>query len=63
LIDASTQQDLRTLADGATIDLSVDGSALNVRANISGAAASVVFVLDGAKVGTENMGPYALALV
>jgi hypothetical protein len=62
LINVVTQRDLRSLTDGATIDLSADGSGLNVRANVSGTVGSVVFMLDGAKFRTESVAPFALGL-
>ncbi len=61
LVSASKQQDLRGLTSGATIDLSADGSALNVRADVNGSVGSVAFVLDGKIVRTENVAVYALA--
>lgn len=61
LIDASAQRELRSLSNGAVIDLSNDGSALNVRADVSGPVRSVVFYLNGAKKITESIAPYALA--
>jgi len=61
LVNASTQQDLRTLVNGAGIALSLDGVALNVRANVSGTAGSVRFLLDGVVFRTENVAPYAMA--
>ena len=62
LVNAATDQDLRTLNSGDTIDLSADGSSLNIRANVSGSAGSVRFALDGnSNYQTENVAPYALA--
>jgi hypothetical protein len=60
LINTATQQALRTL-NGTTITLSKDGSALNVRADVSGTVGSVAFFLNGQLVKTENYAPYALA--
>src|SRR5215204_108685 len=60
LINTSTQKALRTLTTGSTINLAVDGSALNVRADVSGTVGSVAFTLNGALVQTENSAPYAL---
>jgi hypothetical protein len=60
LINTTTQQALRTL-NGTTITLSKDGSALNVRADVSGTVGSVAFFIDGQLVKTENYAPYALA--
>jgi hypothetical protein len=61
LINASKQTTLRSLSNGSTIDLSTDGSALNVRADVSGTVGSVAFLLDGKLVRTENSAVYALA--
>ena len=61
LVDAKTQTDIRTLVDGDTIRLGVDGTALNVRAEVSGAAGCVRFAWDGKAVRTENTAPYAFA--
>ena len=60
LIKTTTQTALRTLTNGGTITLSIDGSALNVRATVSGTVGSVAFFLDGNLVRTENVAPYAL---
>lgn len=59
LINTTKQTALRTL-NGTTIDLSQDGSALNVRADVSGAVGSVAFILDGKLIHTENYAPWAL---
>ncbi len=61
LVDAATQRDLRPLTDGDTIRLGADGLALNVRAEVSGAASSVRFAWNGKAVRTENTAPYAFA--
>ena len=61
LINTSTQQSLRTLISGSTVNLAVDGVALNVRADVSGTVGSVAFYLDGALYSTENTAVYALA--
>jgi hypothetical protein len=61
LINASKQTALRGLVNGSTITLSIDGSALNVRADVSGTVGSVAFLLDGKLVRTENSAVYALA--
>ncbi len=61
LIDASAQRELRSLTSGSTIDLSSDGSALNVRADVSAGVGSVVFYLNGSKFNTESLAPLALA--
>ncbi len=62
LVNTSTQKDIRALTNGDTIVLSVDGTALNVRAETSGTVGSVEFSYDGAYVRTENLTPYAFAL-
>jgi hypothetical protein len=61
LINAATQQELRTLADGDTIVLATDGTALNIRADVTGTAGCVAFYLDGGLTRTENVAPYAIA--
>jgi hypothetical protein len=62
LINAAKQKALRTLEDGDIIVFDTDGSALNVRADVSGKAGSVAFYLDGKLFSTENVAPYALGL-
>jgi hypothetical protein len=61
LINASSQTDLRPLVNGGVINLTTDGSSLNIRAGETGTVGSVVFYLDGAKVHTESTAPYAYA--
>jgi hypothetical protein len=61
LLSASSRKDLRSLSSGGTIDLSSDGSALNLRAEVGGEVACVEFVLDGKRYRTENVAPFALA--
>lgn len=61
LINASTQKEVRQLTNGDTINLAVDGSSLNIRADVTGTVGSVTFVLDGAVVRTENGAPFAFA--
>jgi hypothetical protein len=61
LINTTTQKVLRTLTTGGTINLATDGSALNVRADVSGTVGSVDFVLNGQSVHAENYAPFALA--
>ena len=60
LVNAATQKDIRALQSGDTIELSTDGTALNVRAEISGAVASVKFDWD-ATAATDNNAPFTLA--
>jgi hypothetical protein len=59
LINTTKQTALRTL-NGTTITLSQDGTALNVKADVSGTVGSVAFILDGKLVHTENFAPWAL---
>ena len=61
LINTTTQQSIRTFTTGSTINLAVDGSALNVRADVTGTVGSIAFIIDGALFNTENIAPYALA--
>lgn len=61
LVCAEKQAALRSLADGSTISLALDGSELNVSAATSGPVGSVQFVLNGQTVKIENAAPYALA--
>ena len=61
LINTTKQTVLRSLSNGSTIALSVDGSALNVQAEVGGTVGSVAFILDGKLVRTENGAPFALA--
>jgi hypothetical protein len=60
LINAATDHDLRSLTNGATIDLSTDGSSLNIRAEVTGTVGSIAFILDGATYRVENTAPYAI---
>ena len=60
LVNAASNQDVSTLADGATIDFS-GGKTFSVRANVSGTATkSVAFTLDGAVIRTEGSAPYTI---
>lgn len=61
LVNSENQTDLRALLNGDTITYSIDGSALNIRADVSGSAGSVAFWLDGKRIAIENVVPYALA--
>lgn len=61
LVDATTQSDVRPLGASESVVLSEVGTALNVRAEVSGTVGSVAFYLDGAHVRTENLAPFALA--
>ena len=62
LINSETDQPIRTLNDGATLNLAeLPAGKLNVRANTDNkGVASVRFRLDGANVNTESSKPYAL---
>ncbi|MBI1782913.1 MAG: hypothetical protein HYR66_16340 [Sphingobacteriales bacterium] len=63
LINAETGLPLRKLVNGSTINLAVDGTKLNIRANTSSAnVKNVAFVLSGAQIytSTDNTNPYAL---
>jgi len=62
LVDASNNSDLRTLTDGDTVNLALDGNSLNIRADVIGSPGSVKFILTGAESDsqTEGVAPYAL---
>jgi hypothetical protein len=60
LVSAVTQRDIRQLTSGSTIDLSLDGTALSVRADVSGTVGSVTFTLDGNLLRTENVAPFTI---
>jgi hypothetical protein len=60
LVNTNTQQVIRYLPASSTINLAVDGTALNVRADVSGSVGSVAFILDGKLYRTENYVPFAL---
>lgn len=61
LVDASTDQNLFTLVDEATINLAETGKELNIRADIGIPVNHVRFELDGTDFRTEKKVPYALA--
>lgn len=61
LISTATQKELRTLTHGSTITRSVDGTAFSVRADTGGSVGSVEFILNGRRLTTENIAPYAIA--
>ncbi len=61
LVSTATQQDIRPLLAGDTIDLAKDGSGLNIRAEFSGDVASMTFTLDDAGGHLENGAPYLFA--
>lgn len=62
LVNADTDKDIMTLANGSVIDYSKIGTKnINVRANVaSGFAGSVQFKLDGAVAATESAVPLTL---
>ena len=62
LVNATTDKDIGTLSNGATIDLNAIGSPITIRANTNPATVgSVRFALDSnANFITENYAPYAL---
>ncbi len=59
LVNTLTQQDIRTLTPGSVIDLAEVGTALNIRADVSGAVGSIAFNLADRTI-TENIAPYAI---
>ena len=61
LVNSMTDADIRELGTNSTVDVSVDGANLNIRANTNTAVGSVVFTIDGNNFRTENVAPYALA--
>jgi len=62
LVNADTDSDIGPLNDGDTINLTVVGTSLSIRADVSGSVSSVRFGLDGnPNYRTENVAPYALA--
>jgi lysophospholipase L1-like esterase len=62
LVDVATETDIDPLVDGSTIDLSVPGTELNVRADVVDEAlvGSVQWSLDGKVVRIENAAPFAV---
>lgn len=63
LINAETGLPLRKLVNGSTINLAVDGTKLNIRANTSSTnVKSVDFVLSGTQIysSSDNTSPYSL---
>ena len=62
LVNADTDQDIRTVNNGATLDLSDLPDNLTFRANVSGDVQSVRFQFTGSpSSNTEGEAPYALA--
>ena len=61
LINTATQQPIRALLEGDTINVAQEGTALNVRADVTGTVGSVSFLLDGAQLSSDNTAPYAIA--
>ncbi|MEO6452440.1 MAG: T9SS type A sorting domain-containing protein [Ginsengibacter sp.] len=63
LINADTDKDIQLIEDGSTIDINtLPTSNLNIRANTNSVKpGSVIFILDGKQVRTEEGAPFALA--
>ncbi len=62
LVNATTDHDIQSIPDGSTLDINTLPRQVNIRANTNpNKVGSVVFILDGKKVRTENGAPYALA--
>ena len=60
LIDARTGEVINEIGNGSTINLNQFPS-VDVRADVRGGARSVVFSIDGQRVGTDNTGPFFLS--
>jgi len=62
LVDAVNDTDIRPLTSGAIINLAVDPTSLNIRADVTGSPGSIRFVLSGEETDSqnENIAPYAL---
>ncbi len=60
LVSAAGQFDVRALANGTVVDLSIDGALLNIRADVNGKVGSVAFSLTGHAMKTENLAPYVM---
>ena len=61
LIDGAPVPGFDPIAEGATINLAVSGSALSIRANtLPAIVGSVAFALDASYTHTENISPYTL---
>lgn len=60
LVNADTEQPIRSFTDGMTIDRPTLPPHLTVRAETSGAIGSVRWRIDGVTVRTENYAPYAI---
>lgn len=61
LIDASTDQEIRPLRDGDTINLKTEGATLNIRADVRGNVGSVRFELNGGQwTKRETAPPYSI---
>ncbi len=61
LIDASTDQEIRPLRDGETINFKTEGAELNIRADVRGNVGSVRFELNGGQwTKTETAPPYSI---
>ena len=60
LVNADTDEDIRTLTHNSTINLATDGTNLNIRAEVKGSEESVIFHVNGSKFHTENLPVYAI---
>ncbi|MHC4323667.1 MAG: DUF5060 domain-containing protein [Planctomycetota bacterium] len=61
LIDASTDQEIRPLRDGETIDFKAEGAELNIRVDVRGSVDSVRFDLNnGQWTDTETAPPFSI---
>jgi len=60
LVSAAMQSDVRELTNGAVVNLAVDGTKLNIRADIQGTAGSVAFAFSGQSAKVENIAPYVM---
>jgi len=61
LIDASTDQEIRPLRDGDTINFGTEGAELNIRADVRRNVGSVRFELNGGQwTKTETAPPYSI---
>jgi hypothetical protein len=62
LINAASDQEIWPLSNGARVNFQEVGTQLNIRADVAGSVAKVVFGLDGkASYRSESTAPYALA--
>jgi hypothetical protein len=62
LINASTQKEIKKMTNGEVISFgSLGTNKLSIRAITEGTIGSVVFILDGKTLNTENLAPYSIA--